>query len=41
VQRDDPYAIPHRKNAAEWIIYTCLLPIAVAMRLVERIKRRS
>ena len=24
--KPDPYRVPHRKNAAEWLIYVMLLP---------------
>ena len=31
----------HRKNAAEWLFWTLLLPIMPVAWLVERIKRRG
>jgi hypothetical protein len=35
----DPYHVPHRKNAAEWVMWFALLPFVPVARLIERIQR--
>jgi hypothetical protein len=34
----DPYHIPHRKNAAEWVMWAVLLPLVPFAHLVERLR---
>ena len=34
----DPYHIPHRKNAAEWVMWVALRPLVPVARLVERVR---
>ena len=36
----DLYRVPHRKNAAEWLLYVVLLPMVPILWVVERAKRR-
>ena len=36
----DPFAIPHRKNAAEWLLWLMLLPLVPIARLIDRWSRR-
>jgi hypothetical protein len=33
----DPYHIPHRKNAAEWMMWAVLLPLVPFAHLLERL----
>jgi len=35
----DQQNIPHRKNAAEWLMWVCLQPVAWVMRAAVKIKR--
>jgi hypothetical protein len=37
----DPYHVPHRKNAAEWVMWVALLPLVPLALLVERVRRRA
>jgi len=34
----DQHDIPHRKNAAEWLMWVCLHPVAWVMRATMKIK---
>jgi hypothetical protein len=34
----DTDPVPHRKNAAEWIMWCALRPLVPVVRLVERIR---
>ena len=35
----DPYHVPHRKNAAEWVMWLALRPLVPIARLIERVRR--
>jgi len=34
----DPYFVPHRKNAAEWVMWAAVIPLVAAARLIERVR---
>ena len=34
----DPYHVPHRKNAAEWVMWLALRPFVPVARLIERVR---
>jgi hypothetical protein len=34
----DRYYIPHRKNAAEWVMWVALLPLVPFAHLLERLR---
>jgi hypothetical protein len=38
--KTDPYHVPHRKNAAEWVMWFCLLPLVPVARAIEALRRR-
>ena len=35
-----PAVVPHRKNAAEWVMWLALLPLVPIAWLIDRIERR-
>jgi hypothetical protein len=37
----DPYHIPHRKNAAEWMMWVALLPLVPIAIVIERLRKRG
>jgi hypothetical protein len=36
--RRDPFHVPHRKNAAEWVMWLALLPLVPLAHLIERVR---
>jgi hypothetical protein len=34
----DPYHVPHRKNAAEWVMWLALLPLVPIAHLLARVR---
>jgi hypothetical protein len=37
----DPYHVPHRKNAAEWVMWLALRPLVPVVRLIGRLRTRK
>ena len=37
--KPDPFRVPHRKNAAEWLMYLLLLPFVPILWMRERLRR--
>ena len=36
-----PAVVPHRKNAAEWVMWIALRPLVPVARLIERLRARK
>jgi hypothetical protein len=39
--RRDLYHVPHRKNAAEWVMWFALLPLVPLAHVLERLRNSS